>query len=150
MSDRDWEAEMKKIDRAMGKVSDDTSVAAAKAPAQAAAPVRLGSPSPAAATSRLGLFARVGLAVALGVGIVFWPYAARCGAGLAAYLGAVIVLVTAGGWSALWAWRHRSGKSHILGLLILVWGLVLASTEVLPRVGYAIPTVNHPADWTCS
>lgn len=150
MTDRDWEAEMKKIDRAMGKVSDDTLAASAKGPAPSAAPVRAGSVSAPTAKSRFGMFARLGLAVALGVGIAFWPYAARCGAGLAAYLGAVLVLVAAGGWSAVSAWRYRSGRTHVLALLVLVWGLVLASIEVLPRVGYAIPTVSHPADWTCS
>ena len=150
MTDRDWETEMKKIDRAMGKVSDDTLVASAKAPVASSAAFRTGSVSPPTAKSRFGMFARLGLAVALGVGIAFWPYGARCGGGLAAYLGAVLVLVTAGGWSAISAWGHRSGRTHVLALLILVWGLVLASIEVLPRVGYAIPTVSHPADWTCS
>ncbi|MDA1080991.1 MAG: hypothetical protein O2973_04805 [Gemmatimonadetes bacterium] len=155
MSDRNWDAEMKKIDRAMGSVSDQTLAAASPAANPTAAPQRgatSGAPSraPARATTSFGVFARLSLAVALGIGIVFWPYAARCGAGLATYLGAVVVLVAAGGWSSIWSWRHRAAKAHVLSLLILVWGLVLGSIEVLPRIGYAVPTANHPAAWTCS
>lgn len=150
MNDRNWDAEMKKIDRAMGKVTDDTLVASAKAPAPVAAAGRPGQVSPPGAKSRIGMFARLGLAAAIGIGIIFWPYASRCGMGLTGYLGAVAVVIAAGGWSAVSAWRYRSGRAHVLALMILVWGLVLASIEVLPRMGYAIPTVNHPADWTCS
>ena len=93
--------------------------------------------------------ARLGLACALGVGILFWPYAARCGFGLAGYLGAVTTLVVAGVWSSIWTWKHRAARAHTVSLLLLTWGLVLAGAEVLPRVGYAKPSINHPAHWTC-
>jgi hypothetical protein len=147
MSDRDWDAELKKIDRQMEKVSDKaifpppppTAPAAQKA---AVADVQR-------TTSSFGVFARLSLAVALGVGIIFWPYSARCGLGLAAYLGAVAALIVSGGWSAIWTWRHRAARAHLLSLLLVTWGVVLAATEVLPRVGYAIPTVAHPAAWGC-
>ena len=144
MSDKNWDAEMQKIDRAMGKVSDDSLAKAAPAAKPMAATA--GVP----ATSGFGVFARLSLAVALGVAIVFWPYSARCGLGLAAYLGSVAVLVGAGAWTAIWTWRHRAARGHVLALLLLLWGLVLASIEVLPRIGYAVPTANHPAQWTCS
>jgi hypothetical protein len=32
----------------------------------------------------------------------------------------------------------------------VLWGLVLASIDVLPRTGYAIPTAAHPATWACA
>jgi hypothetical protein len=49
----------------------------------------------------------------------------------------------------VWTWRHRSGKAHLLSLLIILWGGTLAALEVLPRLGYAIPTEAHPASWLC-
>jgi hypothetical protein len=93
--------------------------------------------------------ARLLLATALGIGMIFWPYSARCGTGLIGYLGAVGVLMGAGVWSAVWTWRHRSSSAHVLSLLIILWGGVLAAQEVLPRAGYAIPTEAHPASWWC-
>jgi len=101
-------------------------------------------------TSTWGVFLRLTLTVALGVGMVFWPYGARCGVGLAGYLGAVTALVVSGVWSSVWTWRHRAAKAHTLSLLLVMWGLVLAGLDVLPRVGYAKATVEHPAKWSCS
>jgi hypothetical protein len=65
------------------------------------------------------------------------------------YLAAVGVLMAAGVWSAVWTWKHRSAKAHILSLLLTLWGGTLAAAEILPRVGYAIPTEAHPAAWMC-
>ena len=147
MSDRDWDAELKKIDQQMERVSDE-----ALFPSKAA-------PTPAAkaqvadlqrTTSTFGVFARLSLAVALGVGMVFWPYAARCGLGLAGYLAAVGALVVSGVWSGVWTWRHRAARAHTLSLLLVLWGLILGAIDVLPRVGYAIPTAAHPAGWACT
>ncbi len=100
-------------------------------------------------TTTLGVLARLTLVTALGVGMLFWPYSARCGLGLFGYLGAVGVLVVGGAWSALWSWRHRAPKAHVLSLLLMLWGGVLGAMEILPRVGYAIPTEIHPAIWMC-
>jgi hypothetical protein len=146
MNDRNWDAELKKIDRAMETVSDE-----AMFPARAAksADARAAAEGAQRTTSTLGVFARLSLAVALGVAIAFWPYAARCGLGLAAYLGAVATLIGAGVWSSVWTWRHRAAKGHTLALLLVLWGMVLGAIEVLPRVGYATPTTAHPQNWTC-
>jgi hypothetical protein len=146
VSDRDWEAELKKIDKQMEKVSDEAMfpTKGAASPQQKAAVVGAQQ-----ATTTFGVFARLALSVALGVGIVFWPYSARCGVGLAAYIGAVSALVVSGVWSSIWTFRHRAAKAHTLSLLLVLWGLLLASIEVLPRTGYAIPTVDHPATWGC-
>jgi hypothetical protein len=35
--------------------------------------------------------------------------------------------------------------AHTLSLLVLLWGLVLAAREVLPRTGYA----RHVRTWSC-
>jgi hypothetical protein len=48
-------------------------------------------------------------------------------------------------------WRVDAERigAHTLSLLLVLWGLVLGSVEVLPRVGYAVPTLQHPAVWSC-
>ena len=146
MSDRNWERELAKIDKQLEGVSDE-----------ALLPTQRGA-SPAAAarvaaarrtTTTLGVFARLVLAVALGVGMLFWPYSARCGAGLYGYLAATGVVVMAGIWTSVWTWRHRAGRAHLLSLLLVVWGAVLGAIEILPRAGYAVPTAAHPAIWAC-
>ena len=147
MASRDWEKELKMIDKQLESVSDDALLPAPKAGAPPAAKAQVAAVQ--AQTTTFGVFARLVLAVALAVGMLFWPYVARCGAGLAGYLGAVVVVVAAGTWTAVWTWRHRSAKAHTLSLLLVLWGLVLGALEVLPRVGYANPTANRPATWLC-
>ena len=147
MPDRNWDAELKKIDRSLESVSDEALMPSRNA---ATPEARARIVQEQRGTSTLGVFLRLLLAVALGVGMLFWPYAARCGLGLAAYLGATVAVVGAGIWSAVWAWRHRAGRAHTLALLLVLWGLVLAGVEVLPRVGYAKATLAHPAIWGCT
>ncbi len=143
----DWDAELKRIDKALESLSDEQLL---PAPANAAPAQKQAVVAERAATRTWPAFLRLALATALGVGILFWPYATRCGAGLAGYLGAVAAVAIAGGWSAVWTWRHRTARAHMLSLLLVLWGLVLAAAEVLPRTGYAKPTADHPAAWTCS
>lgn len=150
MADRDWERELAKVDKQLASLSDDA--LAGPAPAQtkggkAAAPAAK-SAEPRT-TSAWGVYARLTLSVALGVGMVVWPYESRCGIGLAGYLAAVAVVITSGVWSSVWTWRHRASRAHTLSLLIILWGLILGSIEVLPRVGYAKPDALHPAAWAC-
>ena len=146
MVNRDWDKELAKIDKQLETVSDEQLFpkSAAKTTSQAQAIVEKQS-----RTSTLGVLVRLLLAVALGIGMIFWPYQARCGFGLFAYLLAVVVLIGAGVWSAVWAWRHRAGKAHVLSLLIVVWGTILGAQELLPRIGYAKPTLEHPSVWQC-
>ncbi|HEX6057555.1 MAG TPA: hypothetical protein VFZ11_00965 [Gemmatimonadaceae bacterium] len=142
----DWDRELAKIDKQLESISDDQLITppAGATPAQQQVVV-----VEREKTSTFGALARLFLAVLVGVAILFWPYSARCGAGLAAYLGAVGVVVLAGVWSAVWTWRHRTAKAHLLSLLVVLWGLVLGGLEILPRTGYAIPTAAHPAAWSC-
>jgi hypothetical protein len=158
MTERDWDAELRKIDQEMAKAANRPAPAPAAPPASVppSAPMSLPAGAPmgapfgtAPATSSFGVYARLTLAVALGVAIIFWPYVARCGLGLAAYLGAVAAVVISGAWSAVWTFRHRAARAHLLSLLLVLWGLVLAGLDVLPRIGYAKPTAEHPATWSC-
>ena len=146
MATKDWDAELKKIDRQLESVSDEA-LLPTKAAATPAARAQIQEKQ--RSTNTLGVMARLVLAVVLGGAMLFWPYSARCGAGLLAYLAAVGVVVTAGIWTSIWTWRHRSARAHILSLLIILWGGVLGAVEVLPRVGYATPTLAHPAEWIC-
>ncbi|MBI3792482.1 MAG: hypothetical protein HY275_16595 [Gemmatimonadetes bacterium] len=146
MADRNWDQELAKIDKQLESVSD---AALFPAPKQATAAERAVVGEQRATTRTWGAFLRLALSSAVGIGILFWPYDARCGLGLALYLAAVAGVITGGVWSAVWTWKHRTPKAHGLSLLLVAWGLVLGATEVLPRVGYAIPTAAHPAQWTC-
>jgi putative flippase GtrA len=154
----DWDKELAKIDKQLASMSDADLVAEPARPALPAGKAAAPAPRAAAASepvavsgkyATLGLYARFVLAVALGVGMMFWPYDAKCGPGLALYLGAVAAVIISGTWSAVWSWRHRAAKLHILSLLLVTWGLVLGGLDVLPRSGYAKPTVLHPANWAC-
>jgi hypothetical protein len=146
MSPTDWDKEMAKIDRQLESVSDEALLpsSGARSPAEKDSIVTTQKK-----TRTLGVFTRLLLAVVLGVAMIFWPYSTRCGAGLFGYLAAVGVLITAGIWTAVWTWRHRTARGHVVSLVVLGWGLLLGATELLPRLGYAKPTPEHPAIWMC-
>lgn len=140
---RDWDKELAKIDKQLESVSDaqlfpEKKGAAPTQKAQVAADRETTKSWPA--------ILRLAISVALGVGILFWPYATRCGFGLAGYLVAVSAVAASGVWSAVWTWRHRVGRAHVLSILLLAWGLVLGATEILPRIGYA----KQPLPWSCT
>ena len=146
MAEKDWAKELEKIDKHIASMPAELS------PARALPPPATGGPAAKAVpreTTAIGVYARLALAVLLGVGMVLWPYEAKCGAGLAAYLAAVVVVVSGGVWASIWTWRHRAAKAHTLSLLIVLWGLVLGALDVLPRIGYAKATPPHPATWAC-
>ena len=93
----------------------------------------------------MGAWLKTGLGVALGAFMPLWPYAHGCGLGLYLYLGAVLVVIVAGGWAGVASWKHRIAAAHILSLSVVLWGLILAAAQVLPRVGYAAAA----AGWRC-
>lgn len=94
---------------------------------------------PAAVTrgDRAALWARVVLGIAFGGAMTQWPYPHECDLPLLGYLGAVAMVMVGGAWIAIASWSRRHGLSHILALLLLLWGIVLAAEQVLPRIGYA-------------
>jgi len=93
-----------------------------------------------------GLWARVLLGVTLGGAMTQWPYPHSCGGGLLLYLGAVGTVILAGAWIGFASWKLRNGVTHILSLILLYWGIVLAAEQVLPRIGYAADS----ASWRCA
>lgn len=158
---RDWEKELAKIDRQLESLPEEVppntrpaggAPSGARGPAPAVGRIAAGPPAAAAAPAGrsgvVGVVLRLLLALGVAVAVMFWPYDARCGVGLAGYLGAVAGVVLAGGWSAVWTWRHRAGRAHVLSIAVVAWGLALAAAEVLPRVGYAKADPAR-ALWVC-
>jgi hypothetical protein len=158
MADRDWDKELAKVDKQLASLSDEALLGppavpatrgGSKAPAAPAGKTAAAPPAASTPTKAWAVYVRLLMAVAVSVAVAFWPYQSSCGVGLAGYLAAVGVVITTGLWSSIWTWRHRAGRSHTLSLLIVLWGLILGSTEVLPRVGYGKPDPRHPAGWVC-
>jgi hypothetical protein len=138
MSDRprDWDKELAEIDRQIAKQPAGTS--AAKPAAASTGTVTTGR---AVFTTWL----RVGLGLTLAVGMTQWPYLHQCGLNLFLYCGAIVTVVVAGVWSGITSWYRQLGLAHVLSLLVVLWGLLLAAREALPRLGYAQTT----ATWLC-
>lgn len=147
--DRDWDHEMREVDRLLAKLPEaDPHLVSGSAPT-------LKKPVPAAATGRsaaeptgsewLGAWARVALGLLIGVGMTQWPNAHECGLNLLFYGVGVGAVLAAGLWSSVASWKRRLAVAHVLSLLLIVWGLSLAARAVLPRVGYA----RDPAVWLC-
>jgi hypothetical protein len=143
VSERDWDKEMARIDKKLESVSD-AQLFPEKPGATTTQRVQVAADR--AATRSWPAILRLSLSVILGVGILFWPYGNRCGFGLAGYLIAVIAVASSGVWSGLWTWRHRTARAHVLSMLLIAWGLILGTTEILPRIGYARETLP----WSCA
>ena len=143
---KNWDKELARIDKQLESLADETLLpSSAAATPEAKAEIK----TQQARTRTLGVFLRLTLAVGLGVGILFWPYDARCGLGLAGYLASVGVVIGSAAWSAVWSWRHRAPRAHILSLLLTLWGLTLGAVEILPRSGYAKQDPTRPVSWFC-
>ena len=168
MSDRNWDAEMAKIDKQLASVSDEALLAEGKvvapsktgsrtvaapalaAPARSAAPASASASAPRApAAGAWRGWAKVAIAVGAAAGLMFWPWPAPCGGPLIGFTAATVAVALLGLWSAIGTWRHRLGLAHVASLLVVVWGLVLGARELLPRAGYAVPTPARSAGWSC-
>jgi len=91
------------------------------------------------------VWTRVGLGVVLGVAITQWPYLHECGFSLFGFMAALLVIVAAGVWASVWAWRMRVAAAHLLALAVAGWGLALVVGQILPRSGYA----GLDSAWRC-
>jgi hypothetical protein len=179
MADREWERELAEIDRRLASVPDpqtgpvevqarQAATPAAPRPAPAVGPGPAGAPAGARAGAQGGrtlgsaaapgrrswraqfaLLFRLLVGAAVVAALVYWPYPAACGAGLAVYLALVGALGLAGVATSTSAWRHRAPFVHLLGLAMVAASAVLGAREVLPRVGYAVPNPATPATWAC-
>lgn len=152
----DWDKELAKIDKQLASISDEELARASVpppavrgAPRAPATGAPVAAPPPVRPTRGWSVWLRILTAVAIGVAVVLWPYPKGCGLQLAGYLAATGVATLAGVWASVWSWRHRTALGHLAGLAVMGTGLTLAALEVLPRIGYAIPTIAHPAGWSC-
>jgi len=93
----------------------------------------------------LGPWARLVLGLALGTMMAWWPYSRTCGFPLAGYLAAVFTVILGGAWAAVSAWRYRASLAHVLALILVFYGAMLVTAELLPRTGYAV----DQATWQC-
>ena len=139
--DRDWDQEMREVNRLLAKLPEaDPNAAGGHAPTlkkpvpAAAPPGRLAGPT---GSEWLGAWVRVILGVLVGVGMTQWPDNHECGFHLLFYGVGVGAVLAAGLWSSWASWKRRLAVAHVVSLLLITWGLVLAAREVLPRVGYA-------------
>jgi hypothetical protein len=85
-------------------------------------------------------------AVGLGLAVTQWPYTRDCGMMLHLYLGVTGSVMIVGGWATITAWKVRNAGVHVVGALVMFWGIVLAAEQILPRIGYAAV----PAAWSCT
>ena len=146
MGEIDWNTELKKIERQFEGLPPERSPAELRAQREAERQEQLREQERGLAVAAT---ARLIIVLSLAAAIVAWPYARACGAGLFAYLGAIVAIVIGGLWAAVWTWRARTALTHALAMLVVLWGLVLGSAQVLPRVGYAKVLTGAEPTWRC-
>jgi hypothetical protein len=147
---RDWDKEMAEVDRLLKKLPDADPTLGRRGERtveRSAVSVR-----PAAASGgstgaqRLGTWAKVALGVLVGIGVTpgVWPYTHGCGLRLIFYLIGVAAVIAAGLWASISSWRRRLGVAHVLSQVLIVWGTLLLTRELLPRAG-----ADAAAQWLC-
>jgi hypothetical protein len=131
---RNWDKELADIDKVI-----------ARQPAPAPAPAAGKPPSQAQRRFVALTWFWTGLAIILAVALPLWPNDKSCGLRLVFYLGAAGIALLMGVLGALASWSYRRGLAFVLSLVATMWAGVMATREILPRVGYA----RHELHWTC-
>ena len=142
----DWNTELRAIEREFDGLPPEPSPAELRALRKAERRAR------ERAEERMAAYAtraHVVLVAGLLTALYWWPYATSCGGGLAAYVGAQLMIVVGALWGSVSAWRNRLVASHTVALLLLVAGLVLVASQVLPRLGYVSIAGFHTTQWRC-
>jgi hypothetical protein len=150
--ERDWDKEMAEVDRLLKKLPEaDPSLGRGAGAAPTVKRPAVASSTPAAFDDLrgggqwIGTWTRVILGLLIGIGMTQWPYTHGCGLKFIFYMLGVFAVLAAGCWSSLSSWKRRLGVAHVLAQGLIIWGLVLAAREILPRIGYA----TVPAAWLC-
>jgi hypothetical protein len=136
-----WKAELKKIEREYDTHGTAGRRSSGNGPSsQSLDPIELSN----------GAMVRLGLSTALSVGIIFWPYSRECGSGLFSYLGVAAVVIVGAVWSLRWTWRGRMARSHALSIVVMIWGLTVAASQIAPRTGaFGIAATAQTTRWFC-
>ena len=142
---RDWDKEMAEVDRLLKKLpaADPTlgrpsgGEPTVRKPAAAPGSRWSGGTAAPSARERVGTWAKValGLLVAIGVTSGVWPYSHGCGLRLIFYLLGVTTVIAAALWASISSWKRRLGFAHVVSQILIVWGILLMTREVLPRLG---------------
>jgi hypothetical protein len=144
----DWTTELKKIEREFSGLPPEPSAEQQRAKRAAEQRERERTSQKALA---IGAWVRLVVVAALAAGLPFWPYPHACGVGLFGYMAVATVIIAGGLWVAAWTWRGRLARAHGLAMLVVLWGLIVLASVVLPRVGYARvdPATETAAGWRC-
>ena len=129
--DRDWDKEMREVDRLLGKLPYADPKPGGGEPTLRKPVAAVAASGPTVA----GTWAKVALGLLIGIGMTQWPYTHGCGLRLIFYLVGVVAVLAAGISSGVSSWKRRLGFAHVLSHVLIVWGTVLAVREVLPRIG---------------
>ncbi|HZI21985.1 MAG TPA: hypothetical protein VFD76_05695 [Gemmatimonadales bacterium] len=152
--ERDWDKEMAEVDRLLKKLpyaepslrtpthGSDPTVKRAGVPHGTASHLEASGPG----GGRLGTWIRVVLGVLVGIGVApgVWPYTHGCGLRLIFYLTGVCTVIAAGLWSSVSSWKRRLGAAHVIAQALIIWGVLLLTGEILPRV-----SAHATAVWLC-
>jgi hypothetical protein len=142
----DWNEELRRIEREFDGLPPEPTPAEQRARYAEAQRLQRERERRAGA---IGVWLRLLLVAGLAAALFAWPYARACGSGLLAYMGAGAVVIIGALWTVFGTWRLRMAKTHVLGLLLLLWGLTFIAAQVLPRVGYPLSDPASPERWRC-
>jgi hypothetical protein len=144
--DRDWDQEMREVNRLLAKLPEaDPSLVGGSVPTLRKPVAPASSPAGPTGGEWLGAWARVTLGLLIGAGMTQWPNAHECGLNLLFYGVGVAAVMAAGLWSSVASWKRRLAVAHVLSQLLIIWALLLAARELLPRIGYA----STQREWLC-
>lgn len=146
MSEIDWKTELKKVEREFDGLPPLLTPEDLGLPRKG---TRRAKPGRREVQTTAGAAIRLALVVSLAAAINFWPYPHACGFGLGVFLASQLAVVGGGLWTAIYTWRGRMAKAHVLAMLVILWGLVLLAAQVLPRVEYARTPPGAEPTWRC-
>lgn len=147
MSEIDWNTELRKIERQYDGLPPEPSPAEVRAQRAAEREAR------EEAEARLAVFGasmRLMLVAGLLAALWWWPYETQCGPGLLGLLATQCMVVVGGVWAAAYTFRYRLAVGHIAALLVVLTGMVLVATRVLPHFGYVRIVGVPPVHWRCA
>ena len=133
---RNWDKELADIDKVIARQP-------APPPAPAPGPGKPASPAQRRFVALTWFW--TGLAIILAVALPVWPNDKSCGLRLVFYLGFAGLALLMGVLGALASWSYRRGLAFALSLVAILWAGIMATREILPRVGYA----KQELQWTC-
>lgn len=147
MSEIDWDAEIRKIEREYDGLPPEQPAGLARSRKAAEWRERQRI---AEGRAILGAWVRIALVVVLATALYWWPNAHQCGRDLGEFMAATMMVVIGGLWVSAFTWRHRLATIHGAAIALLVSGLTLVAAQTLPRAGLATIGGIHASQWRCT